>query len=747
MSQTNPIPRTTRGPVDLPATAGQTVFPFPFWLYDDEDVEVRRRLVGETEFSAPLALGVQYTVTNLDVTGGANVVMAAGQAAGTVIRLLGLRVPTRTTSVVQGGVVRSGPLERELDLLNTTQQELRRDIDDVDDRLVPLEPLFVQAVRSPVDEPTQYLPTRSSLRDRLVGGSGSGNLLPVSLPLIQLGARGEFANRVTFAATALLATTLVAFLLGYGSPGDQGDVVVRRVDSEPSHPGKIRSADFFTSTGAVDVVNGGWWAYVTTGQVRPEQLGAIVGVADHGPPLRDAIAYLEARGCGTLQCSAADYTVQSGSIAIVNDAITIRGVAVGGRAGVGTNFIFANGANDCFKAGSPAAGLSGFRLHDVRITTTGKTDGWTINIERCIDVLISGIKGQDWHKGVRVMSSNNVIWENSQVQRLLGGAAVFWGGTPTARSDVLQLRNLSVLCQDALGNSQNGIVWDGSAHTMVIDSVRMLGAGRGIWIRNTLGNAGSFPSFLEAFAFEKDAGPGASVYIECGRDFRFVNCDLFFSTNDHAVVVEADLASSITSGVIFDSCRIGNAFGCGIYFDARDLSVVGCTIASNSQAGSGIWDGIQLGPECQDVRIIGNSLGAAWGNLTLHGYGVKIDAGAQNIVVIGNDCTDVVHDDVLIGTTAPTVISHSNYGANSSNSHYFGANPRFRSKAGWASVEGDTVRFWAAGSERVRVKPNALRFIPTTTGPAGDYEEGDLWFDGIAGKHRAKSNGVIVDLY
>lgn len=130
MSQQFPIPRTTRGPIVLIATEGQTEFEFPFWLFEAEDVEVRMRAETDVRYGDPLLLDTDYSVSGLNQNSGATITLTAPAAEGARVRLVGKRLPERRSSVVQGGSVRSVPLERELDLLNIVGQELRRDVDD-----------------------------------------------------------------------------------------------------------------------------------------------------------------------------------------------------------------------------------------------------------------------------------------------------------------------------------------------------------------------------------------------------------------------------------------------------------------------------------------------------------------------------------------------------------------------------------------------------------------------------------------
>lgn len=244
MSQQFPIPRTTRGPIVLIASAGQTAFTFPFWVTDGRDIEVRVKIAGGLIFGAPLTFGSQYSVTNLNQNGGATVILPP-QVAGNAVRLRGKRVPTRTTSVVQGGTVRSLQLEQELDLINTTQQELRRDADDDRADIEAMQPVLadvdIRAVRVPAGETGVSLPSAAERRDRLAGYSPSGNPVAVSPPavVVTTGA-ADFSSRVAAVGAGLPVGQQHFRTAGYYGPDDAGGAEYHTQPTEPAHvAGKI----------------------------------------------------------------------------------------------------------------------------------------------------------------------------------------------------------------------------------------------------------------------------------------------------------------------------------------------------------------------------------------------------------------------------------------------------------------------------------------------------------------------------
>lgn len=127
MSFANPLPAGIRQVVPDYVSDGLNVaWSFPFRLWGVADVAVFVSTTAGASWTR-LALGTQYSVTLNGVT-SATVTLLAAQPAGALVRLMGLRTPQRTTSVVNDGVVQSAPLESELDVVEAVAQELRRDI-------------------------------------------------------------------------------------------------------------------------------------------------------------------------------------------------------------------------------------------------------------------------------------------------------------------------------------------------------------------------------------------------------------------------------------------------------------------------------------------------------------------------------------------------------------------------------------------------------------------------------------------
>jgi hypothetical protein len=126
MSLANPLPRGVRQSPVYKADGVTTVFGVPFWFIDGADLQVSVMAPGGGQTATYTGL-VGYAATGAGNPAGGAISFAAPPVAGALVWAQGLRVPNRTTSVVNGGNLISAALEAELDVETVTMQELRRD--------------------------------------------------------------------------------------------------------------------------------------------------------------------------------------------------------------------------------------------------------------------------------------------------------------------------------------------------------------------------------------------------------------------------------------------------------------------------------------------------------------------------------------------------------------------------------------------------------------------------------------------
>lgn len=130
MSFQNPLPPGIRQVVPDYVSDGVTLaWGFPWRLFSAQDLAVFVSANGGTTWTQLVYGGGagKFTVALVGIT-AATVNLGSAQPSGNLIRLKGLRISERLTSVVNDGVVQSAPLEAELDADEATLQELQRDV-------------------------------------------------------------------------------------------------------------------------------------------------------------------------------------------------------------------------------------------------------------------------------------------------------------------------------------------------------------------------------------------------------------------------------------------------------------------------------------------------------------------------------------------------------------------------------------------------------------------------------------------
>lgn len=129
MSLQYPLPKGIRQVVpDYVADGATTVaFAIPFRFFDPTDIWVGHQPTGSTAAFVQNVLGTDYQISGAGLEAGGTVTFFSPPPAG-LVRIMGLRTPSRLTSTVNDGAIISSALEAELDVQEMTLQELRRDV-------------------------------------------------------------------------------------------------------------------------------------------------------------------------------------------------------------------------------------------------------------------------------------------------------------------------------------------------------------------------------------------------------------------------------------------------------------------------------------------------------------------------------------------------------------------------------------------------------------------------------------------
>lgn len=292
MSTRYPIPRQTRQAF-YTAGIGQTVFgPADFILFDADDVEVWVKPAGNSKYTLldKTAYTVAPTLPWTEFPGIFTVTLTAGRSVGDTVWIKGARLSRRQLNVTQGGTVNSVSLETELDRQTATLQELRRDIDALLTS-TSSNALLASGVAN------NSLAAGGSVADALTGidsrmDTAENRLNDIDPRVSALESSVQtFATAAAVARAALGTSSSFLQIAGYYAAGDGGGALYRRVNTAPSHPGKLQSAD------------GAWWELAQT-IVNPFMFGARGGSTnDDTAAINNAVSFFGAND-GTIELTA-----------------------------------------------------------------------------------------------------------------------------------------------------------------------------------------------------------------------------------------------------------------------------------------------------------------------------------------------------------------------------------------------------------------------------------------------------------
>lgn len=203
MSATYPLPKGTRQVVPDYAADGSTTvaFAIPFRFFDPTDIWVGHRAAGSTAAFVQNTLGTDYSISGAGLEAGGTATFFAPPPAG-LVRVMGLRTPSRLTNTVNDSAINSAALENELDVQEMTLQEIRRDMSAL--------MAFFAAI---------YGPPPAALASKYIGFDSSGNL---TLVVAASGALIPGAVTARQFRLALAASNLVPAVVA-GIPADTDD--------------------------------------------------------------------------------------------------------------------------------------------------------------------------------------------------------------------------------------------------------------------------------------------------------------------------------------------------------------------------------------------------------------------------------------------------------------------------------------------------------------------------------------------
>ena len=309
----------------------------------------------------------------------------------------------------------------------------------------------------------------------------------------------------------------------------------------------------------------------------------------------------------------------SGSIVLSGNGQTMRGD------GPGETVLSASGNFDVILI---TGGPSGGGVRDLQIDATNMTSGNAINISNANRVQLENLIVTNPYNFLYDQQTNDVALREVWVNNVRGAYMVDWYGSASLRSDVLRMIGVTMS-----GNSTSrptGILCDGNANTLELKAVNIVNPGIGLKTQNTAG-AGA-PAFLLSEGLQIDFPTQQAMWLSAGADFWGENVYLQGSAGSHGLQIDSGvLRVQMTSGKIFGNHENG-------VLDNGGNVTIGADVIDNSQAGQGLYPGVEAGSSASGL-IVRGKVGASFGASSMQSYGVIADSGAASISVGPGDLT------------------------------------------------------------------------------------------------------------
>ncbi len=442
---------------------------------------------------------------------------------------------------------------------------------------------------------------------------------------------------------------------------DSNDVTIWTVDNIATTQGLVEALQTSLSAASGSSLIGytpsGTGATTTTVQAKLRQVvsvkdfGAVGnGVANDTTAIQQAIDYVSSIGGGAVNFPTGTYKIST-KLSITANSVFLTGEgrqsSVIAPAAMADDFILFNG---CSQGGVNNLGII------PSAAQTGSTAG--IRIKNCHNVVVDQfLLYGNTRNGIIVeggASSYLCTISNFEISTCaLSGIEV---GAGALAQGVWILDGIVASCYDGILLTY--------ASGVYINTVDIISSGNSALATYPVTGQYVTAVFAEGITADTSIGHGIALIDNGGKttDVNLVNC--WAATNG----LSGLRCAANTDGVLVSGCRFINNDQRGILIEnGKNYTISGCQIGMNSIDGSASYDGIAIGAGVTHVTIENCFSGGPLGRIgtlasNFQRYGVWIGAGADYLVISGNDLTGNVTGALLNNSTASNIFISQNLG-------------------------------------------------------------------------------------
>lgn len=296
-------------------------------------------------------------------------------------------------------------------------------------------------------------------------------------------------------------------------------------------------------------------------------------------------------------------------------------------------------ASNKITIGNGASQVYGVNLEHMVLNAPSTTGGAVVFFNAAADsglndVQMTSIAAAAY--GVKATQVNNLKLNDIRIiSPITSGLYAY--GDDSHRSDFITIHNFIVSGDATTSHTHipNAIDIDGFVNTVDGSQILAVSCGRGWYFHNTTGT-----TQRAEYAFVDDTEVDFPYYEAVRIDYHdgvnFINSYFHGSITADNIYVSTGSPNTVTN-ISFIGGQSDSAWQRGMYLDGEYTRVDSMLIAANSQQSNGMWSGVELGPDSNNITISNSLIGNESGIITpTQSYGAQVDNGAINFNVTNN---------------------------------------------------------------------------------------------------------------
>ena len=407
--------------------------------------------------------------------------------------------------------------------------------------------------------------------------------------------------------------------------------------------------------------------------VQKADVIARTALLDVTVPINNAILHASAIGGGGVFFPNGTYLIEGTINASFSD-VTLEGSGIGA-----TVLQFNNLALDCISIeGTLADQIFRINVTNFQFNYSGKTGGQAIKAHYAHNLGITNIASYQAWSLFDFFVNNTIRISNIYADGITGGAGAFaisWKAPSdgSARSDI-------IFIDDFIANGHysgaDGIVWDGLANSLSTSDCYLLQFAFPVIINNTGVVPNNVPLFATFNNLQIEGASSSAIQINAGGYYKFMGCHIINESGQagqgnadtYALAIGPDLAGSLTRGIKFIGCTIGNSKQGAVFCNAKGVDFLQCDFIANPSTDVNAFAAISIGANAEDVTVIG-CRSALFGTSHTWKNGLIADVGAVRILESYNNWTFAMTKEVQWNTLDQVSYAGSDIGSNQNTSN------------------------------------------------------------------------------